>query len=73
MIEITNKIPQPKQAGRPSKYPFRDLQIGQSFMIANMKPSRVGLGYWRAITGFKFISRSVIEDGVTGTRIWRRA
>jgi hypothetical protein len=70
MIKITDDVPTPPHSGRPSKYPFRDLQPGQSMFVPLVNPP---VSYWRMATSYKLLARSVIEDGITGKRIWRIA
>ena len=72
-IKIDRNMPIPAQARRSSlKYPFADLDIGESFFV----PGRTGA----QLSGFiswnrpkKFATRTVIENGVKGVRVWRTA
>jgi hypothetical protein len=69
MIEIEKGIPTPPR----SRYPLRDMEIGDSIFI----PSKTSLGFSGYVasagkqTGFKFSTRKAIKDGVTGLRVWR--
>lgn len=75
MIKIDNNIPQPRRDcyGRPAKYPFRELRPGQSFFAPGV--TTYGLGgasdHWRKSTGWTFVTRKVVEDGIPGVRVWR--
>ena len=73
MFEISDSIPPPPTVGRPSKYPFRQLQIGQSFRVDSTKVASVPVSYWRLATGFSLTARKVVEDGVIAVRVWRTA
>ena len=72
-IDDDIKLPPRKRGlGRPAKYPFAQLQIGQSFFCAGEVNSFSGLqAYHAKRTGFTFTARSATEAGVKGTRIWR--
>lgn len=69
MIPIDKNIPIPEHLGKyRSKYPFKDMEIGDSFFTEaegsasngniNFKPKR-------------FLSRRSYENSVKGHRIWR--
>lgn len=78
MYEIQKGLPVPKPnrggpgTGRPAKYPFRQMEVGDSFLIP-LRPNGdyMGLGttvsYATKQTGFKFTTRRE----PTGTRVWR--
>ena len=70
VIEITKGLPTPR--GRKSKYPFRDMEVGDSFFSPGN--SVIGIhGCARRHRPMKFTCRSVVEDGVAGIRVWRIA
>jgi hypothetical protein len=56
-------------AGRKSKYPFRDMEVGDSFMALGVAPITVRrAAYWSGRRlNKKFMTRTV-EGGV---RVWR--
>jgi len=69
-IAITKGLPAPR--GRRAKYPFRDMEIGDSFF--SPKSSVIGIhGCARRHRPMRFTCRSVVEDGVAGIRVWRIA
>jgi hypothetical protein len=69
-IEITKGLPTPR--GRKSKYPFRDMEVGDSFFAPGS--SVIGIhGCARRHRPMKFTCRSVVENGVAGIRVWRIA
>jgi len=72
IFEINKDIPIP--IGNPcSIYPWRDLEIGDSFFVPNKNSGSFGSVIFSAKkrTGRNFTSRSVIENGEHGVRIWR--
>ena len=67
-IAITKGLPAPR--GRRAKYPFRDMQVGDSFFAPGS--SVIGIhGCARRHRPMRFTCRSVVEDGVAGIRVWR--
>lgn len=66
MIKIEKGIPLPV---KPNRYPWDDMEVGDSFFIAGKNTSEIGghVSNARRRLGFDFTSRTV--DG--GTRIWR--
>jgi hypothetical protein len=72
MEKIESGIPIPPlkfRAGAPEKYPFRHMQIHDSFFIARRTP--INTKPWVEKTGFRFETRSVTENGLKGIRCWR--
>ena len=67
MIAIEKGVPIP--AGNESKYPWRKMEIGDSFYVAGVNPTAIYTARARAQreTGFKFCVKGI--DG--GTRVWR--
>lgn len=77
-IKIDKGIPiPPNPSGRPtgSKYPLRDMQVGDSFFVANTTSQRVcgTMGNLSKRVGIKVAIRKVTENGVAGVRVWRVA
>ena len=72
-FEIEKGVPLPKsvQRGWTGKYPWRQLEIGDSFFVPGKTTNDIGgtVTIARRTTGFKLVTRSV-EGGV---RIWRVA
>jgi len=67
MIEIEKGIAIPERnlsSGRACKYPWKTMEIGDSFFVSDTKPNS---GMASKIYGRKFVSRTV--DG--GIRVWR--
>lgn len=87
-FEIQSNIAVPaRTSSKPEKYPFTQLQNGQSFFVPNrvledgtskagISPSTVGGATKRAAAAgcghIQFVYRNVTEDGVAGTRVWRQ-
>lgn len=72
-ITIEKNVPMPKNGvGRPAKYPFDDLAVGDSFFVPVPAVRFSGQLYSAGKRyGKTFASRSVVEKGVEGTRVWR--
>lgn len=67
-ISITKGLPTPHR-GR-AKYPFRDMEVGDSFFAPHA--SVIGLhGCARRHRPKRFTCRSLVENGVAGVRVWR--
>lgn len=84
MITIDTNVPMPTSsgAGAPSKYPFADMEVGESFFIegggigSSSKVLRNRLTgacarAAKAMPGKKFSLRMRNEDGTEGVRVWR--
>lgn len=72
-IGVDHDVPIPVGAkskrGRPPKYPWADLEVGDSFFVKGKRPIDLGEITQRMArrTGFRFITRTV-QGGV---RVWR--
>ncbi len=53
-----------------AKYPFRDMDVGDSFFTISTPQSYVSL-HTRVLRPKKFSCRTVVENGIRGLRIWR--
>jgi hypothetical protein len=72
MVEIEKDVPMPMNGkGTHGKYPWKLMEVGNSFLAANVSINNIGSSRINAQnqTGFKFICRTV-EGGV---RVWRTA
>jgi hypothetical protein len=73
MLEIEKNVPAPSQngAGRPAKYPFAQMQPGDSIFVPGLKtaPGGTMTKHIMLHPGQKFATRK--EEG--GMRIWRIA
>ena len=76
-IEKNVPIPKPQVVGRPSKYPFEKMDVGDSFFVENQKHESV---YKLSVTISQATRRSRLKgkrftvrqlDG--GVRVWRTA
>ena len=65
-MKIDKNIPLPPHK---SKYPFRSMEVGDSF-FSTASRSSIGSSASK-LKGIKFSTRTVNEDGVRGTRVWR--
>ena len=68
MYEIEKGIERPKFGGGPAKYPWRDMEVGDSFFTPDGNARSIVTKAGKA-NGCKFSSRKV--EG--GYRIWRIA
>ncbi len=70
--EIRDDVPIPT---RPfiAKYPFAEMEIGQSFFVpgATTKKLAGSLYYAHRALGYKFVTRTVVENDLPGVRVWR--
>lgn len=75
MIKIDKDIPVPpdllKRKGQPWKYPFRDMEIGDSFEVDNVLSARQQMYQFHKTTKKRFTIRN--PDNVNGYRCWRVA
>ncbi len=74
MYEIENGIEAPeKHRGREPKYPWRELEIGDSFFVAAPNGRSISSSAWHAQRryGFTLVVRTREENGVKGVRVWR--
>ena len=70
-IVIEKNVPAPANPRR-RKYPFAEMEVGDSFFAPNIKISSVTYSFARH-PGKKFTARTVTENGVKGFRVWRIA
>lgn len=88
-MEIKKGVPIPKSrfgaggAGRPSRYPFAQMEVGDCFdvLVGDEKPDTVmrrlrgSSGSWRKRTSAAcgFSARVVTENGALAVRVWKTA
>lgn len=79
-LPIDSNVKIPKRAaprlrqGRPEKYPWSRLQIGDSFFIGGRNAAMAALSAAYACNRrrkIKLVTRGVTENGIRGVRIWR--
>lgn len=76
LIRVDRGIPLPetRNVGRKGKYPWRQMQPGDSFFVANAPTNRLGAcarSFRRTRPNTDFTARKVVENGVQGVRVWR--
>ena len=71
-IKIDKNIPIPDRKTYKGKYPFRNMEIGDSCFLPGLKSSNIG-GSLGILKPKKSAVRSVVKDGVSGSRVWRIA
>lgn len=71
-VRISTKIKPPTQdgRGRPARWPWKTLGVGESFFIASQH-TRPHISYWAKVTGNVFVSRRTNANGRDGWRVWR--
>ena len=68
-IKIDQNVPLPqKNTFGALKYPFRKMEIGDSFFIPNRSSTGISTDIYKPK---KFTMRAVTENGVKGVRVWR--
>ena len=67
-IGITKGLPAPHR-GRP-KYPFRDMELGDSFFAPGATVISLH-GCARRHRPKRFTCRTLVENGIPGVRVWR--
>lgn len=65
-------IEQRRAPGRPAKYPWRQMQVGDSFFVAG-RTSRCICKDASAYRPMRFRTKTVIVNGERGVRVWRTA
>ena len=65
MIEIDKDVPM------PSPYPYRKLEVGDSFFVADKTTNGMAGAANERLTPKRFTARTVTEGGVKGVRVWR--
>jgi len=67
-------IPIPRKTGRPIIYHFDKMPVGASFAIPCPTSADKAAASWqRTHPGWKYVSRTLTENGVRVVRIWRTA
>jgi hypothetical protein len=69
-VAVDQDIPMPKADTTTPLYPWRSLQIGQSFFSTARSLSTTR---WHRDTGYTYETRHVQENGRSGIRCWRTA
>jgi hypothetical protein len=72
LIAIEEGVPLPQKNVR-WKYPFDQMEPGNSFFVANKDTTQMSAMCKRAGTrlGARFITARAEKDGQTGVRVWR--
>ena len=70
MFEIEKEVPIPAGSGGRGKYPWRKMEVGDSFLVPRSQMSREG--YRPVPTSSLGIKVSIRKEG-DGVRVWRVA
>lgn len=68
-ITIDKTIPAPPRHGN-TKYPFLTMEVGDSFFTDIPRVSAAAFNAGKKLDR-RFACRAAVENGVTGTRVWR--
>ena len=74
VIKLDKNVPLPLNTGHKGggKYPWREMQPGDSFFVPGGKGSQKGIYHTgKTAAGIKVTTRTVVENGVKGFRVWR--
>ena len=74
-VEKNRAIPKPTKALVQTRYPWYDLEIGDSFFVS-FEEGPMSLRHLNCppalkAQGYRITRRTVTEDGVLGMRFWR--
>lgn len=75
-MKIETDIPMPGNRRVRSSYPLRQLEVGNSFAVQELDGPRVRYAMCQFSVrnaGWKFTTRTLVEDGETVVRCWRIA
>ena len=72
-IKLDKDVPVPLNAGMPgnAKYPWREMKPGDSFFVPVGNGAQKGMSVNAKNAGIKVATRTVVENGVKGFRVWR--
>ena len=72
MYEIEKGIEAPeKRQGREPKYPWKELTIGDSFFVCAGRYFASSANHAQKRYGVTLVTRTRVENGVKGVRVWR--
>lgn len=72
-ITVDKGVPLPRPRASQSKYPWDEMAVGDSFFVPHGDPTVIAgcaSHQKRRGTG-RFTTRSLVENGVAGVRVWR--
>lgn len=70
-FKIDKKMPMPYGGNTQCRYPWRDMDVGDSFFVPDKKITQIDSRTAQISTGFRFAKRTVEENDIKGVRIWR--
>lgn len=71
---IASDVPLPNRRGAPSRYPWREMSVGDSTFMPLPDGNNMATAarvFSHANREYGFMSRTVTENGVAGVRVWR--
>lgn len=68
-IQIDKNVPRTTRR----KYPFKDMEVGDSFFAPDKTTHSMGgaIAHAKNTLGGQYAMRTVTENGVSGVRVWR--
>jgi hypothetical protein len=73
-MKVEKGIPIPSsEVGRPSVYPWADMDVGSSFFVKKISLNSMSAAARRRGQSHneKYTARTVTENGIKGVRVWR--
>lgn len=76
-FKIEKNVPMPPRLSNPGKYPWRQMEVGDSFFAPGWTAGRFNNNIQRVrlavLPDSKWKCRTVTENGIEGVRVWRIA
>lgn len=73
MIALEKNVPMPADTrGVPMKYPWKSMQVGDSFFVPTNKKTFTAHAYATRTLGYRFVTKQTVESGRKGFRVWRK-
>lgn len=69
-IKVDKDIPMPPRRKERRKWPFDEMNVGDSFFAPEVKAAHFG-PYARRLLPKRFTTRTVTENDIRGIRVWR--
>jgi hypothetical protein len=71
-FKIDKGVPLPPTKHGTKKYPFGEMEVGDSVFFAGNTSDKISSAYaYYQRNGKRFANRTVIENGLSGVRVWR--
>ena len=74
-LTIDRGIPPPPSRGISKRYPWSQMEIGDSFFVPSSLTKaatvRSATAYAKKRNGATYATSEIVENGVSGVRVWR--